>query len=191
MVGYLYRNHILEEELNLTITMKTIILPGYSVHNRKWAEEIAVNLRKNIGNEVVIHEWRHWKDPSLSLSISKEIKKIIEEIGIEKVNIIAKSVGVYMAFKLIPIISEKVDKIIFCGIASVGGGDRNILLQAILKKISVRNILCLQNEQDKFVPFTEAEKFYHSVEPSLKVISKPRTDHEYPYFSEFKNFLES
>lgn len=191
MVGYLYRNHILEEELNLTITMKTIILPGYSVHNRKWAEEIAVNLRKNIGNEVVIHEWRHWKDPSLSLSISKEIKKIIEEIGIEKVNIIAKSVGVYMAFKLIPIISEKVDKIIFCGIASVGGGDRNILLQAILKKIPVKNILCLQNEQDKFVPFPEAEKFYHSVEPSLKVISKSRTDHEYPYFSEFKNFLES
>ncbi|KKQ93120.1 hypothetical protein A2865_02680 [Candidatus Woesebacteria bacterium RIFCSPHIGHO2_01_FULL_39_17] len=170
--------------------MKTIILPGYSEHNKEWAEEVAEKLTAN-GLPTTVHYWRHWDDKSLSLSLREEIEKTLGEIGNDKVNIIAKSVGVFVALNLIPKISSQVNKVILCGIASVAGEDRKGLVKTVLSKIPIENILCIQNENDKFVPFPEAEKFYHSVEPKLKVISKPRSDHHYPYPEDFQKFLTS
>jgi len=33
------------------------------------------------------------------------------------------------------------------------------------------------------------EKFVHSLNPDIKVVSKPREGHEYPYFEGFKEFF--
>ena len=69
--------------------MKTIILPGYSPHNKEWAEDMKKQME--LGHDVIVHNWRHWTKGSFSLK--REIEKIKEEIGDEKVNILAKSVG--------------------------------------------------------------------------------------------------
>ena len=172
--------------------MKTIILPGYSLHNKDWAEEIAGSLK--LRHEVLVHNWKHWPSTSSgssrqSFSLKYELDKIVQEVGSENVNIIAKSVGVYVALNLIPKISSQVNKIILCGIASVANDDRKALVESMLSKVPVENILCIQNENDKFVKFSDAENFYHSVEPKLKVISKPRSDHNYPYPEDFQEFL--
>ncbi|OGM21077.1 hypothetical protein A2714_01965 [Candidatus Woesebacteria bacterium RIFCSPHIGHO2_01_FULL_38_9] len=178
--------------------MKTIILPGYSEHNKDWAEEMASQM--NLGHEVIVHYWRHWppaqrasgpEGQESSFSVRFEIDKILQEIGEEKVNIIAKSVGVFVALNLVPKISSQVTKIILCGIASVAGEDRKSLLDTVAAKIPTENILCIQNENDKFVHFSDAEKFYHSVNPNLNVVSKPRSDHDYPYPEDFQRFLAS
>jgi len=166
--------------------MKTVILPGLSEHNREWAEEIASQM--NVGHEVIVHNWRHWLEGG-SLSLKSELEKILGEIADDEINIIAKSVGVFVALNLIPKISSQVNKVILCGIASVVAEDRYALVKSTLAKIPVENILCIQNENDKFVPYAEAEKFYHSVEPKLKVISKPRSDHNYPYPEDFQKFI--
>ena len=71
----------------------------------------------------------------------------------------------------------------------MGGEDRKGLVKTVLSKIPTENILCIQNENDKFVTFVEAKKFYQSVEPKLKVISKPRSDHHYPFLEDFQKFL--
>ena len=113
--------------------MKTIILPGFSVHNRDWAYQVKENLNLNHG--VLVHEWRHWSKGSFSLN--HELEKIKEEIGSDEVNILAKSVGVYVAFNLIPKLGNKVKKIIFCGIASVGDDERKSLLKDILKLLYI------------------------------------------------------
>ena len=188
MVGYLYRNHILEGELNLTITMKTIILPGYSVHNRKWAEEIAVNLRKKIGNEVVVHKWRHWKDPSVSLSISKEIKKIIEEIGKEKVNIIAKSLGILV---LTHFLSNGgiVNKLILCGIPLHDISDEDTQRFKTLSTVPLQNIILFQNEYDPHGSFTQISSFAGKIGLDVELVKKPGDDHNYPYYEDFREFL--
>src|SRR3989344_5208134 len=169
--------------------MKTVILPGFSEHNREWAEEIAGKL-KDEGLPTIAHAWRHWTE-EVSFSVKREIEGIVQEIGKEEVNIIAKSVGVMVALELIPRISSQVNKVILCGIASVVNEDRQDLLKVVLSKIPIENILCIQNENDKYVPIPEAEKFYHSVDPNLKVISKPRSDHDYPYPIDFEKFLNN
>jgi len=58
--------------------MQTIILPGYSLHNKGWAEEIAKALSVS-GFELTVHNWKHWG--SCSFSESYEVNKLIEEIG--------------------------------------------------------------------------------------------------------------
>ncbi len=168
--------------------MKTIILPGYSEHNKEWAEEIANELSAK-GLPTLAHYWKHWSEGG-SLSLKFEVEKLLQEISKETVNIIAKSVGVYVALNLIPKIPSQISKVILCGIASVADEDRKELVKTVLSKVSVENILCIQNENDKYVPFPDAEKFYHSVEPKLKVISKPRSDHDYPYPEDFRDFLK-
>lgn len=168
--------------------MKTIILPGYSPHNSELAENVAVKLNgKNIKTQV--HYWNHWRKAT-NFSIKKEIKKTVQEVGGDDVNIIAKSVGVMVAMNLIPIIFKKVKKVILCGIASVQGDERRKALKEFLAVVPTENILCIQNKKDRFVPYQEAKKFYHSVEPELKVIEKPRSDHNYPYSEDFINFLK-
>jgi predicted alpha/beta hydrolase family esterase len=181
--------------------MKTIILPGYSEHNRQWAEGIAKELSAS-GLLTTVHNWLHWKSTQVELNITSgamaksgmslkvEMERVFKEISNEKVNIIAKSVGVYVALNLIPKISDQINKVILCGIASVASSDRHDLVETLTSKIPLSNILCIQNENDKFVPFAEAQEFYHSVNPKLKVVSMPRSDHNYPYPHDFQKFLK-
>lgn len=167
--------------------MLTLILPGYSEHNRDWAKDLAGKLK--LGHEVRVIEWEHWKTGK-SFSAKKEIEKILEIVGAKEVNIIAKSVGVAIGLEVIPIIFSQINKVILCGIASVVNEDRKKLLETVLSKVQVESILCIQNENDKYVPYKEAKDFYHSVNPEIRVISKPRSDHEYPYPEEIQEFLE-
>ncbi|OGM08311.1 hypothetical protein A2Z67_01420 [Candidatus Woesebacteria bacterium RBG_13_36_22] len=164
-----------------------IILPGYSPHNKDWAIDVRDNLKEKIKETILVHEWSHWNKGSFSLK--KELDRIIIEIGKDKTDIIAKSVGVAVAMDLIPKVASQVGKVVFCGIASVEGRDREESLKNVLQVIPVKNILCIQNENDRFVIYKDAERFYHSINPDIKVISKPRSDHEYPFFEDFKEFL--
>jgi predicted alpha/beta hydrolase family esterase len=166
---------------------KIIILPGYSPHNKDWAEEVRDNLKEEIKEQIIVHEWSHWNEGNFSLK--KELDRIIAEIGTENTDIIAKSVGVAVAMELIPKIATQVGKVIFCGIASINGHDREESLKKVLNTIPVKDILCIQNENDRFVIYKDAERFYHSINPDIKVISKHRSDHDYPYYEDFKAFL--
>ena len=167
--------------------IKTIILPGLSPHNKDWADDTAGQLTSNRFLSIV-HNWRHWSKGG-SLNLNYEIRELLKKINEERINILAKSVGVYVALNLIPKIPSQINKVILCGIASVANEDRKSLIETLVSNIPVENILCIQNDNDKYVKFSEAEKFYHSVEPQLKVISKPRSDHDYPYPGDFQEFL--
>lgn len=167
--------------------MKTIILPGYSSHNKDWAEEIKSEL--NLGHKVIIHNWEHWKTKR-SLSPKKEIARILEEVGEDEVNIIAKSVGTFITVLLIPNLKVKVDKIIFCGVPSVSE-PREEKFKEGLRDFPAENVICFQNAKDPFVTYEEAKNFLAAVNPKIKVIKKERSDHSYPYPEEFSQFLKS
>ena len=50
--------------------MRTIILPGYSKHNKVWAYEIQKKLA--LDQVIWVHEWMHWGEAP-SLSVPREI----------------------------------------------------------------------------------------------------------------------
>lgn len=163
--------------------MKTIVLPGYSVHNKEWAEEVA----RNLGSKAQVHYWRHWTEGG-SLSLKYEVERIIEEIGKEKVDIIAKSVGTMISMEVLFKVPDFIQKIILCGIPTVSR-ERLELFRKALRHFPVLNIIIFQNSKDPFASFEEVKNFMKSVNPKIKVIEKPRSDHNYPYVKDFKDFL--
>jgi predicted alpha/beta hydrolase family esterase len=174
--------------------MLTLIFPGYSAHNKEWAEEVKKELEPEL--PVYVHEWLHWPttDEAIktsSFSLKKELKRLTDILDKEKqINILAKSVGVYVALNLIAISERnKFGKVILCGTATAATGERRELTKKALEKIPVKNLLCIQNDQDSYVTYKEAEKFYHKINSKIKIIEKIARNHNYPYYSDFRKFM--
>lgn len=164
--------------------MKTIILPGFSPHNKDWAENVAHYL----DNNAFVHNWRHWKNGKSNLSLKEELEDILKEIGGEKVNIIAKSVGTMVCMHLLKIIPKNFNKIILCGIPSVSE-KRKELFTSSLSGFNPKNIIVFQNTKDPFAGYKEVKNFISKVNDKIEVIEKARSDHNYPYFEDFQQFL--
>lgn len=165
-----------------------IILPGYSPKNKVWADEVWAKFSPVFLSTVV--NWEHWETGSTDPQwLDKETKRVIDLIGNKQVNILAKSIGTAVAMGVIKQKPGGVNKVILCGVPlrDLNPGDE--AYYEPLKLFPAEKILCIQNENDNHGNFIEAERFLHSLNPNLKIVSKPRSDHEYPYFEEFINFV--
>lgn len=169
--------------------MKTIILPGYSPHNKEWAEETARQLTAG-GLTSIVHYWKHWeKSSSTSLSLRNEIERILEEVGDDKFNLIAKSVGTRVVASLLLQAKNKIGKIILCGIPSTSS-DMEESFKKSFGDFPAEKIICFQNTKDPFKTYGEIKNFLKKINPKIKVIEKERSDHHYPYYEDFKRFLK-
>jgi hypothetical protein len=168
--------------------MKTIILPGFSVSNKEWAYEVKENLQ--LGHDVLVHKWKHWT--SGSFSVKYETEKILKTIGKDDLNVIAKSVGARIAMHLIPLLGDQIKKIILCGIPTKFESETaRILYKAGLSQLGPEQVICIQNTKDPLANYSIIKKYISTVDPKIKVIEKPRSDHHYPYTKEFESFLSS
>lgn len=97
--------------------MKTIILPGFSDTNREWARETK-NALESSGHEAVIHEWKHWETQNKAdWNPDREANEVIDKhIKNDSVNILGKSLGTLVTVKIASKVSDKINKIILCGI---------------------------------------------------------------------------
>lgn len=169
--------------------MNTIILPGFSIKNKDWAEEVKRKLRGIVPTKVIC--WEHWKNEKAKPGwIENEAEKIIESIGNNRVNLLAKSISTAVAMVVLKSKKEQVNKTVLCGIPvnDFLEGDENYY--SALKTISSEVVLCIQNKGDDHGSFSDVEKFVRSINPDIKVREKPRLDHEYLYFSDFGNFFQ-
>jgi len=135
--------------------MKTIVLPGYSLHNKNWALEIKKSL--SFRQSVLVHEWRHWQLGG-DLQPKHEIGKILKEIARGRVNIIAKSVGTMVAMYLLAEIPEQINKIILCGISSVSE-ERKKPFTVSLADFPAKDIIVFQNTKDPLAGYEEVKDF--------------------------------
>ena len=117
-----------------------------------------------------------------------ELAKILEELGGDKFNIIAKSVGTYVSAKLTLQVVNQIEKIILCGIPSTSD-KRKEIYQKAFAGFSSQKIICFQNLSDPFANYDEVKKFNHSINPKIQVKKMPRSDHHYPYSEDFQKFL--
>lgn len=170
--------------------MKTIILPGFSIKNKKWAEGIQKKLTLHFPVEIIY--WPHWQSGKREENwLEKEADKIVASIGKnKKVNILAKSIGTVVAMIVLKLNPALVNKIILCGVPLRGFREGDERYYEPLKKFPTEKLLSLQNENDHLGGFSEVEKFLHTLNPEIKTISKPRSDHQYPYPEEFIKFLK-
>lgn len=170
--------------------MVTYIIPGFSIQNKAWAEETKAKIEPEF--PATVYYWQHWTTGAaekgwITIEASRITQKIIS--GEKDYSIIAKSIGTAVASEVLGMAAARPKKIILCGVPIndfLLGTDR---FYESLKAISPQNILCLQNETDPHGSFAQAKEFYAKINPAIKVVSTPRSDHEYPFFEDFKKFL--
>lgn len=165
--------------------MKTLILPGYSLTNRDWAEQTAKEI--SVVSPEVIY-WRHWETGAVKDGWKEEVAEEIVARD-ENINILAKSVGTMVAMEILKTHSALVNRLILCGIPINGflvGDDEKF---RVLSRYPEQSLIIFQNENDNLGSFADVERFIHSINLNIEVVSRPRSDHDYPYASEFKAFL--
>ena len=169
--------------------MNTVVLPGYSSKNKEWLDE----LRQKAGIKPLdTIEWDHWRNENPSLNwIKTEVSKIINTYGNEKINVIAKSLGTLIAMNVLNQKFEIFNKIILCGIPinDFESGDEG--MYDILSKFPSEKVICIQNSNDNHGNYDQIRKLLNSVNPDIQLISKESSDHNYPYYEDFRSFLKS
>ena len=167
--------------------MKIIILPGFSIKNKEWAYEVKKELG---GDDVEVVEWEHWRTGNdKDFVVENELSKIESLVGNDRVQVIAKSVGTYMAALLLIKAEDKVGKLILCGVALNDFGYDEKEQFSVLKSIDSDKLLVIQNDEDPHGRFEEVVEFVHDFNSDIKIVEKSRDDHNYPCYEEFRGFL--
>ena len=97
--------------------MVTFILPGYSPKNKDWALEVAKNLK--LDHEIRPVLWEHWTDPEKTFKPKEKAQDVIDILLKDNANIIAKSVGTFVAAFVTEKIPDRIKKVVLCGIPAV------------------------------------------------------------------------
>ncbi len=165
--------------------MQTIILPGGSVKNKEWLEACASELKaEGIVRPV---SWDHWLDDKEKFDPKEKGILISRHTRGESVSIVAKSIGCLVASYVILAIPSQIEKVIFNGIPlnDINSEEKETITKA-LSSIKKENIIIFQNESDPHGTYSEVKKLLPS---TMNVVPKPRSDHDYPYYSDFNTFL--
>ncbi|CAN5290230.1 hypothetical protein BH10PAT1_BH10PAT1_2320 [soil metagenome] len=166
--------------------MKTIVLPGYSTKNKEWAE----NVKKELpGIDIEIIEWQHWSNPQIKWNARNEAARIVEKFGQEKFNVIAKSLGTLVFAKLLSNNYQIVNKAILCGIPINDMDENDKSEYKTFSDLVSENAIVFQNSEDGHGNFESVRRFLSQYNPNIKIVEKPGSTHDYPYFEDFKEFL--
>jgi hypothetical protein len=168
--------------------MVTLILPGFSPHNKGWLEDTANGIQ--VEGEIRPVYWEHWTDAQNKFNPEEKAKLLDGVTGKRVVDLIAKSIGTLVASYIVQATPEKIRKVILCGIPlnDIKEEEKEKIKNA-LKLISPDNIICFQNDEDPHGDFNQVKELMNEINPEIVVISKSSSDHEYPYQDEFNKFL--
>ena len=163
------------------IKMKTLILPGSSPKNLKWAMELNIP-------EAEVWPWPHWPDgDEASFDAQKEAREIFGKYNGQQINILAKSIGTYVLIKLFQM-GFVPDKFVLCGIPLKVIIEKKVESEYQMLTTFVPEII-IQNSNDPLGSFTEVSEFIHNINQNITVISKEADNHSYPYPDEFNKYL--
>ena len=91
-----------------------------------------------------------------------------------------------MVTKIVP---NQINKIILCGIPLNDFIPGTKEYYDIYQTFPADKLLVIQNDKDNHGTFSEAETFIKNINQQINIVSKPRSDHEYPYATDFRQFL--
>ena len=167
--------------------MVTFILPGKSAKNKVWLDECAAKIQ--FDGIVRAVSWEHWLDPEEKFDVEVKATTISRHTKGDTINIIAHSVSTLITALIIEQIPKQINKVILCGIPlDVFSDSEKETIKKSLMGLEQEKLIVFQNTNDPHASFDEVRKL---LPESIKVISKERSGHDYPYFEDFDNFLNS
>lgn len=163
--------------------MITFILPGYSPKNKEWLEKTTESL-KNLPGFIRPISWDHWSDPDQKFNAMEKAELIARHTKGDSINIVAKSIGTLVASYIIEKIPNQINKVILCGIPlnDINDTEKESIKKAVLS-MDREKVVCIQNRGDPHGTYSQVVDLF---EDQIEIVSKPREDHDYPYFTILK-----
>lgn len=164
------------------------VLPGFSPKNEEWASSVQKKLSSL--EPVTVVRWSHWDSGKTEAGwIEKEADKIVRVIGANQIKIIAKSVGTLVAMEVLRSKPTGVRKLVLCGIPVEDFQEGDNERFEVLKSFDPEKVIIFQNAEDPHGKTEQVRTLMDKVDLPIKIYSKPRNDHEYPYTGDFIEFL--
>lgn len=170
--------------------MTTIIIPGGSIKNKTWAEDLAANFSPEIDSQIL--HWSWWENNQVGgLNLAVETPRFLPLVPSEPYFILAKSIGTYFIAATFPKLPHPPEKIIFCGLPLHDISDEDKKAYQNLASYPADKIAVFQNEADPHGSFPEAKEFLSKINPQIPVTQTPDATHDYPFPDLFKRYFLS
>jgi predicted alpha/beta hydrolase family esterase len=172
--------------------MQNILLPGFSLHNKDWAEKLVREMAK-YGEKVEFLSWEHWESGNPNdFDVATESGRAQAMIK-KDYNLIAKSLGTLVAAHLVVNFTQLPKKIIFFGLPLTDIAVDPAALEIYQKfftQPSGSPLTIVQNDCDPHGNYHEVEKFVHNLNPQVPMVKTEGDDHNYPYYDLLKAVLK-
>lgn len=171
--------------------MITVFLPGFSVKNKVEQKYVSSAL-EIAGYKIYKHEWRHWTDEEVAWDADAEAKIIfqyIEDSGENEISIIGKSIGSYVAMKILKDFpAQKTAKlIILMGIPVNDLSKEEINEYTVLNTTQVP-LYVIQNNNDPHGNVNQARQILQ--DSNYKELIMQGDTHEYRYVTEVSRIFQ-
>lgn len=144
--------------------MEIIYLPGNSVDNKSWIEEIKTNFDSISSGKILYYD--HWQSREKWINIDRENEKLKELVkGENDYNVFAKSIGTILTLKGMDENYFKPKKAIFCGFPYSAGERAGIKINECLKSLTIP-VIFIQNEFDPVGGFKELTEILMNNSPA-------------------------
>lgn len=171
--------------------LETLILGGGSLKNKDWVLKTQSELQPEVSSTPLIFEaWVSNQDVA-GLNFDLELDKALKIIGDRKFNLLVKSVGSMLGMRILERIGNQVEKIIVCGFPIKDFTAEELARYKVLASFPTEMVLCFQNSNDNHGSYNEARALLDNINPTIKLIKKEASDHNYPYSQDFKEFLSN
>ncbi|MDQ5913709.1 MAG: hypothetical protein QG623_328 [Patescibacteria group bacterium] len=168
--------------------MNLLILGGNSQRNKEWVHEVN-SFVKDIFENTIIHEYRHWGTDLDILDFDLELDSITREAAeVGNYGVFAKSVGSLLSLTLISRGSLKPKFCVFAGIALKLAREEGIDTESLFCSISCP-VIIIQNDKDPVGGADEVIQLVKGID-NIEVIETRGNDHSYNDFNLIKNKLE-
>jgi predicted alpha/beta hydrolase family esterase len=166
--------------------MTTIIVPGFSVKNHEWAQ----NLAQNLTEEIKVLNYPHWESGNnTDFSVSKMADELVAMVGQDPVNIVAKSVGNLISATALPRIKDLVNRLVILGIPISDLHPEDPPTYKNLDVLGSEKVSVFQNDQDPHGTFDQAVGMFKNIGLGIEITKMPAADHEYLYPEEVKKVV--
>lgn len=159
-----------------------LVLPGFSLKNKEEAEAIALAIESK-NQKVYLHKWRHWDNPEAEFDPWLEVDLIKKQIEGGDLNIVAKSIGTYIAVNLLK--EVPVNKLTLMGIPVSDLTAEELTSYSALSNLE--HFTVIHNDKDPHGNIQQVEDLLSGLEYDL--ILKEAAHHEYRYVEDILKAL--
>lgn len=169
--------------------MDLVLLPGNSILNKEWIEDVKVALEPNFKTSYILY-YDHWKTSDELIDLDRELGELVKITkGLDNYIIFAKSAGCLLTLKGVYQGQIYPEKCIFTGTAILWGQEHGFDGEKWLKEYSIPTLF-IQKTNDPVIAASDLYKLLKELDiPNYQFQEISGNDHNYENIPQLKEFI--